>query len=183
MKTAPTVEPITVAELKTFARIDTDSEDTLLTDFIQAAREGAENYLARSLLEQTLIFSFDFWFADSITLPRPPLMSVTEVRTLLESGSTTSYASSNYYVLNTGAKTEIVLRQDSEFPINENRDRGGFEVEYQAGYGSAASSIPSAIRQAIKLWATTLYEKRGLESNEPPLEAKTLLESYRIMQL
>ena len=42
--TAPSVEPITVTELKTFARIDGSDEDTLLSGFIAGARQACEKY-------------------------------------------------------------------------------------------------------------------------------------------
>ena len=180
IKTAPTLEPVTVSELKTFARIDNDSEDTLLGQFITAARVGAERYLGRALIEQSIIYSLDYWPANRISLPRPPLISVTEVRTLDEDDTETVYASSNYYKILESA--ELVIRQSATQPENTSRDVGGFQIEYKAGYGDEASDVPEGIRQAISLWAASIYETR-IVSEKPPPEAVPLLQPYRIMPI
>ena len=180
--TGPTVEPITSTELKTFARIDGSTEDTLLDSFIVAVRQACEKYLGRSLLEQTIKLSLDFWPSTVVELPMPPLLSVTQVRTLDEDDAVTAYASSNYYVRTLTDPGQIVLRQGSTPPINTARWSGGIEIEYKAGYGTAATSVPAAIKEAIKLWATLVYENR-LPIQEPPKEAKLLLNYYKIYKV
>lgn len=52
----PQTEPVTLAELKTWVRVDSDltADDSLLTDEIQAAREDAETYCRRGLITQQL---------------------------------------------------------------------------------------------------------------------------------
>ena len=42
-------EPVTLAEIKTYLRIDGGEEDTLLAALIPIAREHCENYLNASL--------------------------------------------------------------------------------------------------------------------------------------
>jgi uncharacterized phiE125 gp8 family phage protein len=177
--TAPSIEPITLTELKDFGRIDGSDEDTLLTGFIVAARQACENYLGRALIEQTISMRMDFWPDGLIELPRPPLLLITTVKTVDDSNTETVYASTNYYVMTTGLMGTIAIRDDATPPYNYDRQYGGFLVTYQAGYGSTAASVPQVIRDGVKLWAMDIYENRVVR-DEPPPEAISLLKNYRI---
>lgn len=177
--TAPTTEPITVAELKMFARIDGSDEDTLLESFIEAARMAAERYLNRALIEQTVTLKMDFWPGEIIELPRPPLISITSVSTLDEDDTATAYDSDYYYAITTGIKGKIILKQGVTAPQNTERDYGGFQIVYKVGYGDEATDVPGMIREGIKLWATDIYENRVVR-NEPPPEARTFFDVYRV---
>lgn len=179
--TEPTVEPCTVAELKTFARIDGSDEDTLLEGFIKAARLATEEYLGRYLIEQEVRCIFDFWYSEEIELPRPPLISVTKIATLDEDDTETEYSSSNYYVITEDCPGRVILKQGVTPPTNTERDYGGYKIEYSAGYGSQASDVPASITEAIKLWATAIYENRAV-TGEPPPEARPLLDMYRVIK-
>jgi uncharacterized phiE125 gp8 family phage protein len=180
---APTVEPITVAELKTFARIDGTDEDTLLGNFITSARQAAELYLRRALLRQTIVVSMNFWPGDVIKFPSPPLIDVLEVRTVDESDVETVYASTNYYVRTNKEPGELVINYSATHPDNtSNRQYGGYQVEISAGYGEAITDVPQLIRDGIKLWAASIYENRTI-SKEPPPEVKSMLHPYRVIKV
>ncbi len=180
--TAPTLEPITAAEVKTYARIDGDDEDTLIGTFITAVRQATEQYLGRALITQTITLSMDYWPSLVIELPRPPLISVTSVSTVDEDDTSTTYSSDNYYVRTVGDPGTIVIKRDGTLPINTDRDFGGFEIVYTAGYGATASDVPAAIREAMKLWVAMIYETR-VPIKDPPEIAKTLMDFYRVKPL
>jgi uncharacterized phiE125 gp8 family phage protein len=181
VSTEPTEEPITKDELKTYARIDGSAEDDLLDSFIKSVRIATENYLGRALVTQSLILSMDYWPGMVIKLPRPKLISVTEIRTVDESGTETTYSSDNYYAQTIPEPGQVVIKQGYSFPINEDRDYGGYEIEFVAGYG-AASVVPSNIKEAMKIWATVLYETR-VPIADPPDMAKTLMNSEKILRI
>lgn len=180
--TSPTIEPISLAELKLFARIDGTDEDSLLNSFIESARRACENYLGRTLIEQTITLKMDYWPDTQIELPRPPLISITAVETLDESDVATVYSSSNYYTIIQDDCSLLCIKQGVSVPENTARDYGGFQIRYKAGYGSTANSVPSAIREALKFWATSMYENRTV-SDTPPADAEMMLYSYRVMRL
>ena len=50
---APISEPITLDEVKAFAVVFEDSDDSLLTSFITVAREDVESYTNRQLMSAT----------------------------------------------------------------------------------------------------------------------------------
>jgi hypothetical protein len=96
LKTAPSVEPLTVAQAKQFARIDTNADDALVLALIKAARTFAENKLRRSLIQQTWVLTLDAFPGPSLmgvpwgvgyTLPghaivleRPPVLSISQLQ-------------------------------------------------------------------------------------------------------
>lgn len=174
----PSVEPVTVTELKTFARIDGNDEDTLIGEFIKSARIQVENYLGYKLITQTVTVSMDYWPSERLVLPAPPLISVTEVRTLDEDGTETVYSSSNYYIRVLKPEAEIIIKRGSTPPYVTNRSYGGIEIEIQVGYGATSSSVPQIIVDAVKLSAASFYENRVISSKLPP-EARLLLQGIR----
>jgi uncharacterized phiE125 gp8 family phage protein len=79
---APTVEPITLAEVKSHIRQDASVgsiEDSMLTRWIKSAREQAENLTQRYFVEQTWRLELDA-FPAAIELPRGPVLSVQSVK-------------------------------------------------------------------------------------------------------
>lgn len=179
VSSAPVSEPVTVEELKLFARIDGSDEDTLLESFIASVRRLTEDYLNRALIEQTITLKMDLWPCEVIELPRPPLISITAVETLDESGAVTVYSSSNYYTDIHSEPGLLILKNGVTPPQNTERYYGGYQIRYKAGYGDSATDVPSAIITCIKQWATAMYENRAVGS-EPPVETQTMLELFRI---
>lgn len=181
--TPPLVEPITVDELKEYAKIDGSDEDNILANTIKAIREAMEEYLGRSLIEQTIKLSMDFWPGEVIELPMPPLISVTQVVLVDESDVETVYASSNYYVETLRSVGRLVLKQGVIYPDNTDRTHGGYRIDYKAGYGTAGADVPQVIREAIKLWCAVYYET-GTLTEKPPNQVLSMVErTYRIPRI
>lgn len=167
IKTEPAVEPVTLSEVKTFIKLDGTSEDAYIEDMITAVRLAMEGQLGRSLITQTLVLRLDTWPEEVLVLPRPPLVSVVEVRTLDEDGTETAYSSDNYYTI-VGERAQLVIKQGASIPTNTDRYQGGFEVEYTAGYGTSSSDVPQTIRQAILQWIASVYETKVPDLSNPP---------------
>ena len=179
--------PITVNELKEFARIDGNEEDDFLLAIIQSITKLTETYLSRALITQTIKLIIDEWNFNEIELPMPPLISVTNVVTVDEDDIETIYDSTNYYVITESIPGRIIIKKDSTPPTNTERYSGGYRITYQAGYG-IAESVPKQIRLAMLQWSTMVYENRSMTANdivqnEPPPEVKKILHSYRVMRI
>jgi uncharacterized phiE125 gp8 family phage protein len=185
--TAPTSYPVTVDDVKDFARIDGNDEDSIIESFIAAVTENVELYLRRSLITRTIKLTMDQWDKSEIELPLPPLLSVLSVKTIDEDNIETVYDSSNYYCVTESIPGKIVIKKESELPINTERDYSGYIINYQAGYGNA-TAVPKSIKIAIMQWATMVYENRSMtdndiKQNEPPPEVKKMLQSFRVIRL
>ena len=180
--TAPALEPVTNDEVKLYARIDGSSEDTLIDGFIQAVREATEKFLGRSLINQTLTASLNVWPKSPIELPRPPLVSITEVRTVGEDLSESVYSSDNYYARTNPEPGELVIKFEKTDPINTDRYFGGYEIEFVAGYGDSADDVPEAIKLGIIMWCADIYENR-VPISTPPGIVQTIMSPYRVIQV
>ena len=178
----PAIEPVEIDDLKEYARIDGSSEDFLIAGFIAAVREATELFLGRALITQTIIASLDKWPLKPIEIHRPPLQSITEVRTVDEDNTPAVYASTNYYVNIGPDPGTLVIKQDSDEPENDDRDSGGFQIEAIVGYGDAAEDVPQAIRTGISMWAAEIYENR-VPITEPPGIVKTILAPYKMIMI
>lgn len=180
--TEPTVEPITITQLKDYARIDGDLEDSKLSTIIIATRSLIEDYINRALIEQSITLQMDYWPENPIELPKPPLIAITSITTLDESGTATTYSSSNYFTITNATPGKLLIKNSVTPPENSNRYYGGFRIIYTAGYGSTATYVPQQIKEAMKSWATMIYEG-AVSSNEPPPIAAKLLNAYRVYHL
>ena len=178
--TAPSIDPVTVDELKLFCRIDGTEEDTLLANFISAATLMTERNLGRALIQQSITLLMDFWPGEIINLPRPPLISITSVATLDEDNTATTYSSSNYYAITQATPGKLVLRQGVTWPSNTDRSYAGFRVIFLAGYGIGSTQVPQPIREGIKIWASEMYEGRTIDDDKPPPRVIPLLSAYKI---
>lgn len=207
IKTPPICHPVSLSDVKTFARLDSIDEDHLIDMFIDAATIGAEEYLGRALIQQTRELKMDFWtgvsafpqhFETSATvlpIPRPPLVDIVSVKTLYEDDTVAENWPLTSFYWNKGDKAELIIRRGSVPPINTERYFGGFLIEYIAGYSNAdfdiltdkdalRNAIPMSIRIGIMLWASILYSQRGsIGVDDPPLEAEKWLSPHKVIRI
>jgi uncharacterized phiE125 gp8 family phage protein len=158
--TAPTEEPLTLAEAKLHLRIATTNtrEDTIVTRLIVAARQRCESELGRALVTQTHDLFLDAWPADGeIRVPMPPLASVTHVK-YYDSTETLATLDAGDYTVHTGTPGRIALAYESTWPSLYLRP-DAIQVRFVAGYG-AASTVPDAIKAAMLLIIGDLYKFR-----------------------
>src|SRR4030065_1338105 len=154
VKTPPTAMPVTLEEVKTFGRLESMDEDSLIEMFVKGATEAAEEYMGRAIMQQTIVMKMDFYpgfialvpaylAASAIPIPlsRPPTANITEVRTLYEDNTNIGIWPLTDYYWHTGEDAKFMVRKSSIPPINTERYRGGLEIEYIAGYGSIGAGV------------------------------------------
>lgn len=192
--TPPALEPVTLAEAKAHLRVDTAQDDTLITALIVAARHSAENWLGRALLTQTWRLLEDAPpDGRFLELPRAPLLSVTHVKSYDDADTATTFPTGAYFVDTARQPGRIVLRVSATWPT-VLRTANGFEVQFAAGYGPAASDVPAAIRQGLLIHLSSLYASRGdrvapdgrlmqEDLSVLPATAFALYAPYRLMRL
>jgi len=150
--TAPTAEPVTLADAKAHLRIvagDTSEDAAIITPLITAAREYCENITGRALAPQT-IEAYPERLDDIIVLPRPPVVSVTSVKYTDADGTETTMDAGNYIVDKVGGR--IAFRTKPTFtPAVVNP----VKITYEAG-----TTPPKTIRQAMLLLIGHWYENR-----------------------
>lgn len=185
--TAPTVEPVSLAEAKDHLRVDGDDEDTLIEALVGAARAWVEETYGRALTTQTWDLALNgFPRCRWISIPRAPLQSVTSLTYYDEDLSTsTVFSSANYQVDTLRTPGVLALKNNVFWPTDTLRPSSGVVVRFVAGYGATAASVPEPIKQAIKLLAGTMYLHRETEVTGTIVArigfaADALLASYRV---
>lgn len=185
---APTAEPVSVSEIKGMLRIEDSDEDTLITGLIVAARELAEKILRRAIINQTwLLYLDDFPKHNYIKLPYPKLQSVTWIKYYDTNNTLTTLNSSAYQVDAIDTPGQVVLTFNESWP-NVYDGINPVEIKFICGYGANASSVPSAIKLAIKHLVAHWFEHRepyaaGVEVKEVPITFERILMPYRFLEV
>ena len=182
--TPPDKQPLTLNEVKLAARMDDDftDDDAILTALIRVASEAFETYTGLSGISRTYRAFLTHWpraemardwegFREGpedwlngpprdLELPRPPLQSVTHIKTYDDADAATTYAASNYFVDTASKPGRVVLRTGSAQPL-PTRVANGIEIEFVAGYGSNPADLPEQARQGMSQLVVYLNERRG----------------------
>jgi len=185
LKTAPTVEPISLNEAKRQCRISLDetAHDQDLIDYIVDARVHIEDITWRKLITQTWYAYFQDWpTGNYIELPFGELQSVTTVKYTDVDNSETTWSTDEYIVGTDYLHGRITLDDGYTWPNEVLYPSNPIEVEFVCGYGDAGSDVPSPIKRAIKLTLAEMFENRELSiigTIHKELDtAKNLLSNY-----
>jgi uncharacterized phiE125 gp8 family phage protein len=193
--TPAAAEPVTVAELREFLRVDsTTREARVLELFIKGARAFFERSTGLILITQTLRATYDRVPRRSgatvreLELPVAPVQSVASVGYLDSAGVAQVFSSGSYTVAAAATRParpgRVVLTPSADWP-SAGDYAGAFYVNFVAGYGTAASDVPADIRTAVLMLAAYWYEQRlpvnvGNIVNEMPLHFQSLIELHRV---
>ena len=175
---APSCEPVTLEELKSFLRITHNHEDGVLSGYIKAARMFCENYTGKSFINRELMARFEkIESTSSVFLPRGPIASVEEVKIYGPDQIGRVLTPNDYDVDILIGK--LFLKSHVNIPIVKNQTRI-LDVSYTAGYGADANHIPEPIRQAVLMKATQMFEGRGDVPIDMPFDMiASLLKPYK----
>lgn len=210
--TDATVEPITVSDAKAFLRIDPSdtNDDTLVTALISAARRHAENYTNRALISQT----WDYWIdgfppgtrapggwwdgvregalssliqaQGEIRIPKPPLLAINSI-TYYDTTDSPQLTDLTTLVIQPEISPAVVFPKIGQIWPVTTRPRQAVQINFTAGYGTTAGSVPADIVHAIKILIVHFYENRGVmvESRlaEMPFSVRALLDPYKVYRL
>jgi uncharacterized phiE125 gp8 family phage protein len=170
--TAPAAEPVSVDELKSFLRIDSNFEDELLQKIISSARVLVEEYTKRSLVNQAWKISFDDFAPRNVRLIRGPVASITSVNVIAENNSVSLVDESNYQ-----------LSVSKEYLIFEKFIAGKqIEINYATGYGADGANVPEPLKLAILTLCSKIYERKP-EAFQIDETLKNLINPYRTYEL
>jgi uncharacterized phiE125 gp8 family phage protein len=156
--TAPTEEPVTLAEAKVHCKAtDFTDDDALISSLIIAARQQAEHRTGRSLCTQTLELVLDE-FPDGFKLIKPPVSAVVSVKYIDTAGVQQTLNSANYSLDNNSEPAWLVPAYGLEWPLTLAVPNA-VRVRYTAGYGAAAA-VPDTAKTWIKVAISTMYSQR-----------------------
>ena len=192
--TEPSVEPVSLEEAEDHLRLSetsTGSEDPVIISYIKTARRVCEQVQNRAYVWQTWNLFLDGFPSKSyIEIPRPPLVSVTHIKYYGTGNTASTLTAGNYYVDTDSERGRVHLGYSEVWPSATLRPASGVEIQFVAGYGSVASSVPSEIQHAIKLLVGHFYENReattpagNIQARELPLGVQSLLSLDRVIPI
>ena len=173
----------TTADAKDFLKVDTNADDTLIDNLIKAATQSCEIYTNRYFLD-TLVTQYADKWVDIENLYKSPVSAITHIKYYDSDDSLQTLAGTVYLLDEVSQPARIGLKPNQSYPNIANRINA-IEVKYTVGYGTAASSVPEAIRQAVLITIGNWYENRqtvitGRIATELPLSSQYLLNQYKI---
>ena len=157
--TAPTAEPVTIDELKAHLRVTSGVEDADLARLITAAREHVEQQTGRALADQTREYTADaFPSSGVLRLGFAPVVSISSVKYLDETGAEQTLDASVYTVDTQSEPGALVLKVNQDWPDTASLP-AAVRVRYVCG-----TTAPQILKQAILFIAAHWYEQ-GLPVN------------------
>lgn len=171
---------ISTADAKSWLRVTTSDDDTLIAAMVVAAYTWAENYCGIVIEPRTgQTQTYDAW-GDYLEIDDYPVTSVASVQYVDGDGNTQTWSSSLYVTDARSGKTRIYPAYGETFPTVRAK-RHAITVTYACGY----SDYPKDMETAIKLIVGNFYEQRenfvaGMTITEIPLSAQMMLNPYRM---
>lgn len=192
---APTLEPVTLAEMRAHLRLDSHDENEYVGTLLQAGREYLETQTGRSFVQQTWkLLMDDFPDAEVIRPPRPPLLAVSSITYVDVDGDTQTWDSEEYEVDRYTEPGRIYLAYGESYPTARDIENAVC-VTYTAGYGepdgTAAASqaaVPESIKHALKMLVSHWYENRepvitGSSPASLPLAVQSLIWQNKVPEV
>ena len=179
---SPSVEPVTLDELKKNLHITHSEQDVTLNGYIKAGRVAAEVYQRRSLITQQWQMIFDCYPVGEIALLRGPVVSVESVVVTDVDGNETTMDLSDFIILTDGSPARMLLRSSASWPSETLQEIGGIRISYTAGYGATGEDVPDDTKHAIIIFASFADDNRGVEDEFIPKSFYNLLETDRLFE-
>lgn len=182
--TQPAAEPLTLAEVKEFLRVDHSDDDATLAIFITAARQLCESYTRLALMPTTFEEYFDDFpqysgnYKDEIRLSRSPVSAVTYVK-YIDGNETTITADPAEYKIDTISRPARISPDNGWFGTYETIN--AVFVRYVAGFADAAS-VPAPLKHGMMLVIGDMYENRTDSVKRLPTASEYLWNPYRVFE-
>ena len=180
---APVVESLSLAEAKSWLRVDGADEDQLIQSLITSARMGVEAATNRLLITQQWRVLLDSWPLDLILpLPLAPVRQVVRVRIADAAGLSVEAPATHYRLDGNLDRAQLVLSAPLS---NPGQTISGISIDVTVGFGDA-TAVPEAFRLAIRQLLALWFANRGdggADTGRMPASVLALLAPYRIRRL
>lgn len=176
----PVVEPVSLADMKAYLRIDGDDEDELVAALIMAARITIERAARIALIAQTWRLRLSAWPRDRVVpLPLRPVMSVEAVRVATGTAPPAAVDTDLYRLDETGQPARLLVEADVPDPTPRT---GGIEIDLVVGFGAGPASVPEplilATRRLVAFWFEARGDEPGRAASGLPADVASLLAPF-----
>lgn len=173
-----TIEPITIADLKThLTGTFTDAENGYMNALISAAREALEIETRRQFATATYRLSLDcFPWDREIRIPRPPLVSVTQIR-YLDTTNTEIIMPTTDYAVDSDSEPGRIWSVPSKCWPATYEVPNAVKITYIAGWPNV-EAMPNRLKQLMLLVSADLYTNRVSPTAEGCLDLIPYIREY-----
>lgn len=183
--TGPATALISTTDAKAWLRVDGSDEDDLIDGLVEAANgflDADGGILGRALITQRWQLTLaSFPSAGHIHLPVPRVQQVTSFTYYDTDNAEQSFA--DYTLVTNDEDAVVSLDAGASWPATYDR-ADAVAIQYDTGYGDAASDVPAPIITAAKLLLAEWFEHRQASTenafSELPLGVRALLANYRL---
>lgn len=197
--TGAAVPVLSLAEIKEHLKIDPldVSQDAYLISLEQAVVLFAEKYTKRDFINKTyrtfrdsfLYNSNYFTDINAVEIRRSRLQSVVFIQAYT-AGVLTVISPLVYQVVMESDFGFITPFDGKRWPETDRR-YNGIEIQFVAGYGATAASVPADLKNGLLQHIARIYENRGdcdegscgCAANFPTQQSKAVYDLYRIMDI
>lgn len=184
--TPPVAKPVSLEEAKAHCRVDVVDDDTVIVALIDAAiahLDGWVGVLGRCMVNQVWRINLGDWpRCGIIRLPFPDV-SAAVIKYFDADNVEQTVSASLFERLEDERGVFINLGDAFTFPTVFDDRSDGVKVEFTAGYGAAAASVPAVLRTAILMIVAHWYENRETSApgslTEIPFGASMLIAPFR----
>jgi len=148
---APSDEPLSLEDAKTFMHILENDEDALIESMIASAREYAENYTNRQFELATFELTNDCLYS-GLTIPKSTVTEISKIEYMDEDGVYQTMSTDDYYLYFEYGAAKIEIDSSPSY----KSDKRAIKITFIAGY----DTVPSSLVSYIKVLISTLYENR-----------------------
>lgn len=165
---APAITPITVAEAKQQMRIESSDDDAYITRLIAAAvaYTDARGSLGRAMITQKWAQSF-YEHDSRVYLKIVPAKTLTAVKYYDTNNVQQTATTSDYMLVANDDWAYVEPVSGKTWPSTYNRT-DAIRLEFEAGYGAAASDVPQQVRHALMMLVAHWYENREDTAEKVP---------------
>ncbi|GAB5488881.1 MAG: hypothetical protein Pars2KO_24510 [Parasphingorhabdus sp.] len=172
----PDIPPGMIADVKNFVRLEQDSDNAAIDEFIRSAAALCEDFVGQMLIARPvtdLLAARGEWQK----LKQLPVQTISEVAVISAAGTAVILPPDSY-----------ALDIDSDgygwVRIESTPEASRIRVAYSAGLGANWDDLPQTLRQGIVRLAGYLYTNRdGVDVGGPPSAVTALWRPHRRMRL
>jgi len=171
LKTAPTVEPITVSQANSYMRLGTldESETLFLSGLIKTAREYCEGFQNRAYITQTWEMSLCRFPPGIIEIPKGNLQSINSIKYTDSAGNVTTLTeNTDYIVTKRGILGRISPPYGKTWPTASLYPLDPIVIEFTCGYGASGASMPLKVIQSMYMLMSYWWDNRAAADVDVP---------------
>ena len=179
VRSVNSAEFVSTPDMLTYLAAST-GHTTLVAGLVQAARSQVEKDTRRAFLVQTWVYKADSFprSREYMELPRPPLSVVDSIVYTASTGNSVTWSSTNYEVDTNRTPGVVWTTYDSDWPDTQPT-QNAVAVTYQAGYTTAAASVPDQAKQAVRLLVSDWFNHRSIDGPANRENYNSLIHSLR----